>query len=96
MARIYFDSNVYSNLRRGEDSKYIALENAITKHKGNLVFVFSHAHIRDKINDSSNFKYDDFEYMKKWVGDNYLSYHLLEKKTSFYLANPLDVFPLPV
>jgi len=92
MARIYFDSNVFSNLRNEIEPKYIALKEAIEKWKENFSFFFSHAHIRDKINDSSNFKFEDFEYMKTLVGNNYLSYHALEKRTSSYLATPSEVF----
>jgi hypothetical protein len=92
MARIYFDSNVFSGLKNEEQTKYCALKEAIAKYKDNLVFVFSHAHIRDKINDNTSFKFEDFEYMKTLVSDNYLSYHLVEKRTSFYLATPSEVF----
>jgi hypothetical protein len=92
MSRIYFDSNVFSNLRKREQPKYMALKEAIEKYKNNLIFVFSHAHIRDKINDTSNFKFEDFAYMKDLVDDNYLSYHAIEKNTCFYLANPHEVF----
>ncbi len=92
MARIYFDSNVYSNLRNNRVKKFIALNQALEKYKNNLLFVFSHAHIRDKISDLSDFKYLDFEFMKTFVNDNYLSYHAFKKRTSFYLASPLEVF----
>lgn len=92
MARIYFDSNVFSNLKKGNQEKYITLRDAINRYKKNLVFFFSHAHIRDKINDTTNFKYEDFEYMKTLVDNNYLSYHALEKRTSHYLATPREVF----
>ncbi len=92
MARIYFDSNVFSGLKNATQTKYFDLKEAIAKYKDNFVFVFSHAHIRDKINDNTNFKFEDFEYMKTLVEDNYLSYHLLEKRTTFYLATPSQVF----
>jgi hypothetical protein len=92
MARIYFDSNVFSNLRKAEQAKYIVLKDAIKRYRNNLLFIFSHAHIRDKINDDSDFKFADFEFMKTLVEDNYLSYHALNKNTCFYLANPLEVF----
>lgn len=92
MARIYFDSNVFSKLRNKTDEKYQALNEMLIQYKKNLVFVFSHAHLRDKVNDLTDYKYLDFEFMQEFVNDNYLSYHLLEKQTSFYLATPLQVF----
>ncbi len=92
MARIYFDSNVFSNLRKGEEPKYLLMKEAIEKYKNNLMFFFSHAHIRDKRKDRTDIKYHDFKYMESLVGDNYISYHALEKRTSFYLATPLEVF----
>lgn len=91
MARIYFDSNVFSKLRNNNLEKYKILNERL-KYRDNLVFVFSHAHLRDKMNDLTDYKYRDFEFMQEFVIDNYLSYHLLEKYTSFYLATPLEVF----
>jgi hypothetical protein len=88
MARIYFDSNVFSKLRNNNIEKYKTLNEVLKKYKDNLVFVFSHAHLRDKVNDLTDYKYLDFEFMQEFVIDNYLSYHLLEKYTSFYLATP--------
>jgi len=92
MARIYFDSNVFSKLRNNNIEKYKILNDVLIKYRNNLVFVFSHAHLRDKVNDLTDYKYLDFEFMQEFVIDNYLSYHLLEKYTSFYLATPLEVF----
>lgn len=92
MARIYFDSNVYSNLRNKKEEKYKLLNDTISKFKSNLIFVYSHAHIRDKISDLTEHKFDDFKFMKELVVDNYLSYHGVEKNTDFYLATPLEVF----
>lgn len=92
MTRIYFDSNVFSNLRKNVEPNYQQLNKYIKVYKPNLSFLFSHAHIRDKKNDKQDIKYDDFAYMESLVGDNYLSYDVTEKRSTFYLATPQAVF----
>ncbi|WP_124582887.1 hypothetical protein [Pedobacter sp. KBW06] len=64
----------------------------IDEHKNRLSFYFSIAHIRDKRKDLSDMKYLDFEFMECYVGDNYIAYDPIIKKTSFYLASPRMVF----
>jgi hypothetical protein len=46
----------------------------------------------DLKNDHTDIKLDDLAFMETLVGDNYLSYHALEKRTSCYLAKPLEAF----
>src|SRR6185437_2900501 len=92
MPRIYLDTNVFSNLRNNITPVDQQLNLLLEQFKNNLTIVFSHAHIRDKLNDKSDMKSLDFEFMENLVGDNYLSYHGLEKRTSFYLATPKMVF----
>ena len=92
MARIYFDTNVFSNLQNNSAGSFQLLNNYIELYKSNLSFFFSHAHIRDKKNDKTNFKFQDFVFMEKIVGDNYISYHGLKKYATFYLATPKMVF----
>ena len=48
MARVYFDSKCFRNLRNETQPKYGILREAIEKYKNNFSFFFSHAHIRDK------------------------------------------------
>lgn len=46
----------------------------------------------DLKNDKTDIKYKELEFMETLVKDNYISYHALDKKTSCYLARPLDAF----
>jgi hypothetical protein len=92
MPRIYFDTNVFSNLKSNKEVKYRELAILIKKYHKRLSFYFSYAHIRDKKKDATEHKFADFEFMESIVGDNYLAYHPIEKQTSFYLATPRMVF----
>lgn len=92
MTRIYFDSNVFSKLRQNDLPQYNELNRLLELYKSNLSFFFSQAHVRDKKKDSSPIKYDDFRFMESFTTDNYLSYHALDKNTTFYLATPLMAF----
>jgi len=75
MTRIYFDSNVYSNLRRNEKQEYQLLNHLINRYRHSLTFFFSDAHVRDKKRDTSSIKYQDFDFIESLTKDNYLSYH---------------------
>lgn len=92
MPRIYLDSNVFSNLKDPKDPAHITLKELLEKYKDNITLVFSHAHIRDKKNDSSDMKFDDFKFMETLVQDNYLSYHAIDQCSSSYLATPKMVY----
>lgn len=92
MTRVYLDTNAFSNLKKKVNEVYADLGKAIELYSGNLSFVFSPAHIRDKRKDPSDMKLADFEFMETLVQDNYLSYHMVECNTTFYLATPRRVF----
>lgn len=91
MVRIYFDKQIFSHLFKQEKAQYVKLLNQIRKQKATL-FCYSHAHLRDLKNDKTNIKYSELKFMDSIVNDNYLSYHAIEKKTSCYLARPLEAF----
>jgi hypothetical protein len=42
--------------------------------------------------DKTDIKFKELEFIETLVGDNYLSYHAIEKKTNPYLVRPLDAF----
>lgn len=92
MPRIYFDTNVYSNLRINQLPVYQEANHLLQLYQHRLSFYFSAAHIRDKRKDHTSHKFADFTFMEKIVGDNYLAYDPIEKRPGSYLANPLMVF----
>jgi len=91
MVRIYFDKQIFSYLFKKEKSQYVKLLDKIKTQKASL-FCYSHAHLLDLKNDKTNIKYSELEFIDTIVNDNYLSYHAIKKKTSCYLARPLEAF----
>lgn len=55
MPRIYFGTNVFSNLRVNAKPKYQLLNKLIEERKDRLSLYFSIAHIRDKRKDQSGY-----------------------------------------
>lgn len=92
MPRIYFDTNIYSNLKGSLDTKYRELNRLLLEYQPVLSIYFSYALIRDKRKDLTDRKFEDFKYIETWTGNNYIAYDPLEKRTSFYLATPTMVF----
>jgi hypothetical protein len=92
MTRIYLDTNVFSNLQKGQTDAFAEILRLIKLYKPNLSFFFSPAHIRDKRKDLTEHKFKDFDFMETLTDDNYISYHALDKKDMFYLATPRMVF----
>ncbi|MCD8435929.1 hypothetical protein [Tenacibaculum finnmarkense] len=90
MARVYFDKQIFSNLFKGEKEEYQTLLEKIKDKK--LLICYSHALLLDLKNDKTDYKYKELEFIETLVNDNYLSYHALDKKTSPYLAKPLEAF----
>lgn len=85
MFRVYFDTNVFSNLESNTLPLYHALNESLNSYKHNLSFFFSPAHIRDK-RKADERKIDYFQFMETFVRDNHISYHGLEKYTTHYLG----------
>ncbi|MBB5645910.1 hypothetical protein [Pedobacter cryoconitis] len=92
MSRIYFDTNVFSNLRINSLPQYQTLNQLIVERKDRLSVYFSIGHIRDKRKDQSDYKFLDFEFMEFLTGDNYLAYDPIERRPGFYLATPKMAF----
>lgn len=92
MLRIYLDTNVFSNLKSNKTEIYQAINKLLLEYKDNISVFFSQAHIRDKRNDTSDKKFEDFDFMESFVVDNYIAYDPIEKHSSHYLATPRQVF----
>lgn len=92
MERIYFDKQVFSFLFKSTDPIYRNFLNELNSNKDNFLFCYSHGHMLDLKNDKTDIKYKELEFMETLVRDNYISYHALDKKTSCYLAKPLEAF----
>ena len=92
MEKIYFDKQIFSHLFKQTDPIYQNLYDELYSSKDKFIFYYSHAHLLDLKNDKTDIKYDELKFIESLVEDNYLSYHGLTKKTSSYLARPLEAF----
>jgi hypothetical protein len=91
MTRIYFDTNIFSNLESNTGEVFQQLNQALKLYKQNLSLIFSPAHIRDK-RKADERKIEYFKFIEELVGDNHISYHAVNKNTSMYLATPTMVY----
>ena len=92
MERIYFDKQIFSHLFKGEKPEYKRLLDHLNQNKEMFLFCYSHGHLLDLKNDKTDIKYRELEFIETLVKDNYLSYHAIDKRTSCYLARPLEAF----
>lgn len=93
MNRIYCDSNIYRYLNPGHPSYSHGLLDVFESLKDKMLFTFSDAHLDDLKDSKTEFAYKDLELMGRYVKDNYFMHDLItEKKTTCYLATPLEAF----
>ncbi len=92
MERIYFDKQIFSYLFRGENTVYQKFLADLLENKDKFLYCYSHGHLLDLANDQTEIKYKELDFMESLVGDNYLSYHAIDKRTSCYLARPQEAF----
>jgi hypothetical protein len=92
MERIYFDKQIFSHLFKGEKILYQNFLKDLLDNKDRFLYCYSHGHLLDLKNDKTDIKYKELDFMESLVGDNYLSYHALDKRTSCYLARPNEAF----
>lgn len=92
MERIYFDKQIFSHLYKGEKLVYQNFLKDLIESKDVFLFCYSQGHLLDLKNDKTEIKYKELDFIETLVGDNYLSYHAIDKKTSCYLARPNEAF----
>ena len=92
MQRIYFDKQIFSYLFQAENPVYKLFLTKLLDNKHRFLFCYSHGHLLDLKNDKTDTKYKELDFIEQLVGDNYLSYHAIEKRTSCYLAKPSEAF----
>ncbi|GHU39346.1 hypothetical protein FACS1894190_03500 [Spirochaetia bacterium] len=84
LVKIYLDTNIFTRLRNSEIRLGI-------DPKNNVAFFFSHAHILDLKNDSSNEKFLDLEFIASVVYRNYL-HKYFNKPILLYNLSPKEAF----
>lgn len=92
MERIYFDKQIFSHLFKGANPVYQNFLSDLYNNKNNFLYCYSHGHLLDLKNDKTDIKYKELEFIETLVGDNYLSYHAIDKRTFCYLAKPIEAF----
>ncbi|MEO7990980.1 MAG: hypothetical protein ABI663_15640 [Chryseolinea sp.] len=92
MERIYFDKQIFSFLFKDNDPVYQNFLVELYNNKQNFLYCYSRGHLLDLKNDKTEIKYKELEFIETLVGDNYISYNAVAKKTSCYLATPKEVF----
>lgn len=92
MERIYFDKQIFSYLFKGGNPVYEKFLSDLMNNKDKFLYCYSHAHLLDLKNDKTQTKYIELNFIESLVGDNYLSYHGTDKRTSCYLAKPIEAF----
>lgn len=93
MLRIYCDSNVYRYLKPGHPSYSHDLLELFEALKDKMIFTFSDAHLDDLKDSIREYAVEDLELMGRYTRDNYFMHDLVkEKRTSPYLATPLEAF----
>jgi hypothetical protein len=92
MERIYFDKQIFSYLFKSDNPVYQKFLQDLLNNKEDFLFCYSHGHLLDLKNDKTDIKYRELDFIESLVGDNYLSYHALDKRTSCYLAKPNEAF----
>lgn len=92
MERIYFDKQIFSYLFKADKPVYVSFLSDLILNKDKFLYCYSHGHLLDLKNDRTDIKYRELEFIETLVGDNYLSYHAIDKKTSCYLVRPIEAF----
>ena len=77
---------------RGENPVYQSFLSHLLNNKDKFLYCYSHGHLLDLKNDKTDTKYTELDFISKLVSDNYLTYHATEKRTSCFLAKPIEAF----
>jgi hypothetical protein len=86
---IYFDTMIISHLRNG--TKYNDINGYIIKNENTNTFLYSKAHIYDLMNDKTDEKYLDLEFIGKYFGNNYLL-KSFNQPPKIFQVRPLDAY----
>ena len=79
MLRVYFDSNIFRALKKGNQFNKNLFE-VTNSLKGKLVYCFSDAHLDDLKGSLEEYRKTDLSLMEDYVQDNYFSYNPISKK----------------
>ena len=70
MLKVYFDTNVYSDICKGLDKGFIETIYALAESK--VLFLYSQAHLNDLSVDKTDNKYEELRIIEEIAEDNFL------------------------
>src|ERR1700741_2948320 len=91
MLRVYLDKNVFTALRYGTDEQIFRLKSLLENNKDVLFVPFSKAHIDDLMNDQTDEKKNDAEFMEHFCSNYYFFYDHIKHSIKYLLAKPSEV-----
>ncbi|MDR6193098.1 hypothetical protein [Siphonobacter sp. SORGH_AS_0500] len=90
MVRVYLDSNVYRKIKQNTNSNN--LKSKLIDNDDSLLFLYSHAHIKDLHQDKTEKKFEDLDFMCQIVKDNYLMYNDDTENFVPFIVNPREAY----
>ncbi len=97
MIRVYFDCNVFANLKRASKEPFTSILKIIHHNKGKLLFPYSYSHLRDLkrgFSQSETAKektYIDLKLLHEISQDHCLHFEV-EHKVTAQIIDPIDYF----
>lgn len=91
MLKIYLDTNIFSRLRQNEEKEYKLLNAVLNVIKEDLFMPFSKAHIDDLVNDKTEEKFLDVDFIERLTNNQYFAHNFLTHKTGHSQRRPIDI-----
>ncbi|SHL67547.1 hypothetical protein SAMN05444266_104361 [Chitinophaga jiangningensis] len=92
MIRVYCDSNIYRMVKPTSKQFNQTVYDHLERIRKNAIFACSDAHLDDLNKSPEHFRLEDLELMGSYTNDFYFEYNQLNKKTEFYLTNPVAAY----
>jgi hypothetical protein len=98
MIRVYFDWNIFANLKRESEEPFKSILKIIRNHKGKLLFPYSPAHLRDlkrgfDVSERAKSKtYNDLKLLQEISKDHCLYFDYKDKKVTPNIIDPIEYF----
>lgn len=98
MIRVYFDWNVYTNLKKETENPFKSILSIIKNNKGKILFPYSPAHLNDLKRGFSNNEnaksktYTDLNLLQEISNDHCLYFDKNSNKVLPYIINPIEQF----
>ena len=92
MLRIYLDSNVYRYIKPKHPSDNKDLHSLMDELVGELLFIYSSAHLDDLKTSADPYRTEDLKLMEKYVNTNYFARDPIKNVTDSMYSTPIEAF----